>query len=204
MESSNPDIEKIYLTAESLFEDSCKLAASVLASGFRPKYLIALWRGGTPIGICTQEMLAYYGINTDHIAVRTSLYTGIEKRAEDIRIHGLGYFIDRVNVDDPLLIVDDIFDTGLSIESLINEIHKKSRRNAPREIKVAAAWFKPAKNKTDRVPDYYVHTTDKWVVFPHELIGLKQQEIMENKPCIAKVMKSLECDTDLVPADQPD
>ena len=79
MESNNPEIEKIYLTAESLFEDSCKLAASVLASGFRPKYLIALWRGGTPIGICTQEMLAYYGIHTDHIAVRTSLYTGIEK-----------------------------------------------------------------------------------------------------------------------------
>lgn len=201
MESNNPEIEKIYLTAESLFEDSCKLAASVLASGFRPKYLIALWRGGTPIGICTQEMLAYYGIHTDHIAVRTSLYTGIEKRAEDIRIHGLGYFIDRVNVDDPLLIVDDIFDTGLSVESLINEIHKKSRRNTPKEIKVAAAWFKPAKNKTDRVPDYYINTTDNWVVFPHELIGLKKQEIMENKPCIAKVMKSLESDTDLVPAD---
>ncbi len=191
---SDPDhaTEKIYLTAASLFEDSCKLAAQVIESGFRPNYLVALWRGGTPIGITIQEMLAYYGIETDHIAIRTSLYRGIEKRAEDIRIHGLGYLIDRVEPDDSLLIVDDIYDTGLTIKALVENIHRRARKNAPTDIRVAATWFKPGKNLTDRVPDYFVNQSEDWVVFPHELIGLSFTEIDKNKPYIANVMRPLE------------
>ena len=191
---TNPShgIEKTYLTASSLFEDSCKLAASVIESGFRPNYLVALWRGGTPIGITIQEMLAYYGIETDHIAIRTSLYRDIDQRARNIRIHGLGYLIDRIGVDDSLLIVDDIFDTGLTIKALLAEIRKRARRNCPTDIRVAAAWFKPSKNQTDRTPDYYVSVTDKWVVFPHEIMGLTYEEILANKPYIGNVMQRLE------------
>ena len=199
MSKPNSQIDKIYLTASSLFEDSCKLAASVLESEFRPNYLVALWRGGTPIGIMAQELLAYYGIKTDHIAVRTSLYEGIERRSTNIRIHGLGYLIDRINVDDSLLIVDDIFDTGLSIEALISDIKRRARRNTPKEIRVAAAWYKPTKNLTNRVPDYYVNSTDKWVVFPHELLGLNFEEILQNKPYIATVLSDLESNTDITP-----
>ncbi len=184
-------IEKIYLSADSLFIDSCNLAAQVLQSGFRPDYLIALWRGGTPVGICMQELLAYFGIDTDHIAIRTSLYQGIDRRAENIRIHGLGYVIDRVSVDDSLLIVDDIYDTGLTVEALLGQIRRKARRNTPKDIRVAAAWYKPNKRQTEREPDYYAHATDKWVVFPHELIGLEYDEIKENKPEIAEMIESV-------------
>ena len=46
----------------------------------------------------------------------------------------------------------------------------------------ATPYFKPTKNKTDRKPDYYIHETDNWLVFPHELHGLSIQEISENKP----------------------
>ncbi len=184
-------IEKIFLTADSLFLDSCILASQVLKSGFRPKYLIALWRGGTPVGICLQEMLAYFGIQVDHIAIRTSLYEGIERRADAIRIHGLGYIIDRINVNDPLLIVDDIFDTGVTVSALISEINRRARRNTPEDIRVAAAWYKPAKNLTDRVPDYYAHATDKWVVFPHELLELEFEEIQQNKPKVAEILDSI-------------
>ena len=192
MEENDHIEEKIYVTASALFEDSCKLTASVLESGYRPNYLIALWRGGTPIGITTQEMLAYYGIATDHIAIRTSLYKGIDKRKGKIRIHGLGYLIDRVTDEDSVLIVDDIFDTGLTIEALIKEIRRKARKNTPKDIRVAATWFKPEKNKTDRIPDYYVNSTNQWVVFPHELLGLDFSEIQQNKPYIANVMSDLE------------
>lgn len=183
---------KIYVTASSLFEDSCKLAASVLESGYRPNYLVALWRGGTPVGITIQELLAYYGVKTDHIAIRTSLYETIGRRSERIRIHGLGYLIDRVTDKDSVLIVDDIFDTGLTVEALIKTIRRKARKNTPGNIRVAATWFKPGKNQTDTIPDYYVNASDDWIVFPHELIGLDFSEIEENKPYIAKVMKDLE------------
>ncbi len=187
--------EKIYVTAESLFEDSCKLAACVLKSGFRPNWLVALWRGGTPVGITIQELLAHYSVETDHIAIRTSFYRGIDERRGNIRIHEIGYLIDNVNEEDSLLIVDDIFDTGLTIEALIAEIRKKARKNTPHQIRVAATWFKPKKNRTDRIPDYYVNATDKWIVFPHELLGLSLDEIQQNKPYIANIMNDLEKET---------
>ena len=64
-----------------------------------------------------------------------------------------------------------------------------SRRNTPHDIRVAAVYFKPANNRTERCPEYYVHETDKWLVFPHELNGLNPEEIALNKPEIALVMQ---------------
>ena len=41
---------------------------------------------------------------------------------------------------------------------------------------------KPSNNKTDIKPDYYIHKSDNWLVFPHELEGLNFEEIKKNKP----------------------
>ncbi|MEM1146009.1 MAG: hypoxanthine phosphoribosyltransferase, partial [Pseudomonadota bacterium] len=72
--------EKVYLDAQELLEDSFRLAAQVIRSGFRPSMMIAIWRGGAPVGVAVQELLAYKGIETDHIAIRTSSYEGIDGR----------------------------------------------------------------------------------------------------------------------------
>ena len=49
--------EKLYLGAQELLEDSFRLAARVLASGFKPSFIVAIWRGGAPIGMAVQEFL---------------------------------------------------------------------------------------------------------------------------------------------------
>jgi len=49
-------------------------------------------------------------------------------------------------------------------------------------MNVATVYYKPGKRKVDTTPDFYVHETEKWLVFPHELQGLSEQEILENKP----------------------
>ena len=51
---------------------------------------------------------------------------------------------------------------------------------------------KPNKNKTNRVPDYYLHETDKWLVFPHELDGLTLDEIKDHKHEIKDLLSKLE------------
>jgi len=38
------------------------------------------------------------------------------------------------------------------------------------------------KDKTKRKPDYFVHKTKSWTVFPHEMVGCTLKEIMEKKP----------------------
>lgn len=179
-------MDKIFINAQDLLEDSFQLAADIYDSGFKPDFIIGVWRGGTPVGICVQEYLEYKGVKTDHISIRTSSYYGLDKQSKTIRVHGLEYIIENVNADDSLLIVDDVFDSGRSIRALLNELSKKTRRNLPQTIKIACPWFKPNKNVTDITPDYYIHETEQWLVFPHELDGLSIEEIKQGKPALAK------------------
>ena len=172
--------DKTYVTAQGLLDDSFSLGLNILKSGFTPKFIVGVWRGGTPTGIAVQEILDYYGVDTDHIAIRTSSYVGMTQQKE-VKVHGLEYIISNINAEDSLLIVDDVFDSGRSIDAIIKELHKKCRRNTPEVIKIATVYYKPERNVTEFEPDFYVHETDEWLVFPHELKDLSREEIMKNK-----------------------
>lgn len=185
-------MKKTYISANDLLDDSFRLAHQILESGFEPDYIVGVWRGGTPIGIAVQEYLDYRGIDSDHIAIRTSSYSSIAKRSSRVRVHGLGYIIDNVNAHDKLLIVDDVFDTGLSIDAILRELKEKCRRNMPEDTRVATVYFKPEKNKTERDPDFCIHRTNEWLVFPHEIHGLTADEIAENKSAVLAELLSVE------------
>ncbi len=184
-------VEKYHISAEELLEDSFKLGVQILESGFRPSYIVGIWRGGSPPGIAVQELLDFFDVSADHIAIRTSAYTGIDERSATVRVHGLHYIIENVNAEDSLLIVDDVFDSGSSIAATIEHIHRLCRRNAPHDIRVATVYYKPRKNITTRVPDYFVHETDKWLVFPHELAGLSEEDIEQKKSGGNVVLKTI-------------
>ena len=49
--------DKQYLSAQELLNDSFELGLRIYKSGFRPSFIIAIWRGGTPVGIAVQEIL---------------------------------------------------------------------------------------------------------------------------------------------------
>ena len=51
--------------------------------------------------------------------------------------------------------------------------------------------FKPNKNQSGHKPDYYLHETDQWLVFPHELDGLSLEEILENKPELSNLIDKI-------------
>ena len=179
-------MNKVFISAQQLLEDSFKLAVQVYESGFRPDYIVGVWRGGAPVGIEVQELLHVLGAEADHIAIRTSSYTGIGERDKNVRVHGLTYLIKRLESEDSLLIVDDVHDSGLSIEQTILDLKKACKKNTP-EIRVATPYFKPDNNKTDRTPDYYIHETHDWLVFPHEIDGLSAEEIREHRPELAGI-----------------
>ena len=85
-----------YINEESLLNDSFRLAVNIYKSGFKPDFIVAIWRGGATVGIYVQECLQALGLQTDHIAIRTS-YQGMEKyqatmsNPQTIRVHGLQY-----------------------------------------------------------------------------------------------------------------
>jgi len=181
--------EKTYLSAQQLLEDSFNLGAKVFDSGFKPTVITAIWRGGAPIGIAVQEYLEFQGIEADHIAIRTSSYTGIDSRSNDVRIHGINYLIKNIRHDDRLLIVDDVFDTGNTVDAVITHLKAKTRLNMPTDVRVAVPYYKPARNQTPRIPDYYLHESDNWLVYPHSLEGLTNAEIEEHRPQLFEILK---------------
>ncbi|MBT8136710.1 MAG: hypoxanthine phosphoribosyltransferase [Gammaproteobacteria bacterium] len=175
-------MSKVVLTAQQLLEDSWQLGSKVLQSGFEPTLIVAIWRGGTPVGMALQELVGHCGIDADHIAIRTSSYAGVDERMATVNVHGLHYIIDKVAPEDRMLIVDDVFDTGHTITAVIQELERRTRNNMARDVRIAVPWYKPNRNQTNRVPDYWVHETDDWLVFPHELDALTLDEMKQQKP----------------------
>jgi hypothetical protein len=177
-----PPIEKVFISADSLLRDSMQLAMQILRSGFSPTFLVAIWRGGAPIGITVQEVLEYHGVEADHISIRTSSYVGIDSQVKDVRVHAVDYLVSQLTYEDKLLLIDDVFDSGHSMEAVIAELGRRCRRNLPAEIRIATVYYKPERNRSASKPDYFVRATNDWLVFPHEIQGLTRQEILRHKP----------------------
>ncbi len=180
-------MDKTVLSAQDLLEDSIELGIQVIESGFRPTMIIAIWRGGTPVGMALQETLSYCGVESDHIAIRTSSYTGVDERGK-VAVHGINYIIKKICHDDRVLIVDDVFDTGNTIVAVIAELSRRARGNTPADIRVAVPYYKPSRNQTGRAPEYYLHETEQWLKFPHSLEGLTMDEVKQHRPELASIL----------------
>lgn len=135
-------MDKLFVSANSLLQDSIELARMIVSSGFRPTFLVAVWRGGAPIGIAVQEVLEYHSIHADHIAIRTSSYSGIDNQTKTVRVHAVDYLVSRLSAEDELLLVDDVFDSGRSLEAVIAELKRRCRRNLPDKIRIATVYYK--------------------------------------------------------------
>ena len=184
-----------FIAANDLLQDSFQLAANIYEAGFKPDFLVGLWRGGSAVGIAVQEGLDYFGVKTDHIAIRTS-YTGARSysqmvdKGESIRVHGLQYLLENLCSHHSMLIVDDVYSTGSSVTAVINQLARKTRRNLPHDIRIGTVWYRPTE-KTLRVPEYYVHETRDWLVLPYELSGFSITELTENRPEMADLLRRL-------------
>ncbi|MAA65331.1 MAG: hypoxanthine phosphoribosyltransferase [Alteromonadaceae bacterium] len=186
-----------FLDEKELIEDAFRLGVQVYDSGFRPNFIVGLWRGGSTIGIYVQECLQTLGVATDHIALRTS-YRGMDdydamvaSPEANIRVHGTHYLLDNLNQSDRLLIVDDVFSTGFSVAAVLKRLNEQLKRNMPTDTRIATLYQRPGANKTGLNPDYCLHTSDDWLVFPYELNGLSREEINAHKPFLGPILDSV-------------
>jgi len=170
---------KTYVSANDYLRDSFRLARMVLDSGWQPEDLIALWRGGAPVGVAVHEFLHYHGMKPRHRVLKCQSYTGIQERRSEVVFENADDIFKSIVRGSRVLIIDDVLDTGNTARAVF-------ARLAPfgADVKLATVYWKPSQNQTSIKPDFFVRETDEWIVFPHELEGLSPDEVKTKDPLI--------------------
>jgi len=174
-----------YISADEYLHDNWRLAAAVRRSGWRPDFILGLWRGGAPVAIAMHEFMKVTGWSVQHVPLKCASYTGVgENPGEVVFTHGdvvFGMF----RKGDRVLVVDDVFDTGKTAAAV-----KRRMEAAGVDMRMACVYWKPGRNTTDLAPDYFVKDVgDDWIVFPHEIEGLSASEIACKDATLAELME---------------
>lgn len=176
--------QKIFVDANSYLRDSFRLARQVLDSGWEPEELIALWRGGAPVGVCVHEFLQYHGVHLRHRVLKCFSYTGIRERNREVVLEDAEVIFGTIPGGARVLVVDDVLDTGNTALAVLGRLAECGV-----EARLATVYWKPGESQTGVVPDYHVHATGEWVVFPHELEGLTLEEITRKDAVIGELVR---------------
>lgn len=179
--------EFLHVDADQLFLDSLRLGRMIYESGFRPKHAISLWRGGTPVGLGVDAFFKMRGFMINHTTVTTASYSGIAQRQKEVTVRGLEHVIEAVCCEDKLLIIDDVYESGETIEKIITAIREEARANAPKEILVATVHRKPGCSRySHNLISLHDVDAEVWVDYPHELADLVRDEDPEDEWIRAK------------------
>ncbi|MBN2618510.1 MAG: phosphoribosyltransferase [Spirochaetales bacterium] len=183
-------MQKEFIEYDEMRNNILKLVRQIHKEGFVPDVIYISLRGGAYMGNIMSE---YYKIvkKDDRpvlfAAVVARSYTGIRSQSRVI-IDGWTYDPEHLRTGDKILFVDDIFDTGRTLNHLVEVILNKG---IPREdIKVAVYDYKifPEKEALPIQPDYYCNKLvitnedeNPWIHYmSHELVGLTKEEFAEH------------------------
>jgi hypoxanthine phosphoribosyltransferase len=199
-------MKKEFLQFDVVRDNALKLAHRIYTDNFIPDVIYVSLRGGAYLGNVISEYFKIMHKGSHPVyyaAVVARSYTDIFK-AEKVKIDGWTYSPEHLRVGDKVLLVDDIFDTGRTINHLAQIIMDKG---IPRnDLKIAVHDYKYFHDESKRVtiqPDYWcrrheVNANDEstWIHYmSHELVGLKKEEIGEyncnGDPELKKVMDAI-------------
>jgi hypoxanthine phosphoribosyltransferase len=194
---------KEFIPYDVVRNNALKLAHRIYHSNFVPDVIYVSLRGGAYLGNVISEYFKI--VRTDsrpvyYAAVVARSYTGVGT-ADSIKVEGWTYAPEHLRIGDKVLLVDDIFDSGRTINYLANIILEKG---IPRhDFKVAVHDYKYFYDKREQLPvqpdfwcrkhDLSIHDEDMWIHYlSHELVGLTidecEQRYYDQDPTLAEVL----------------
>ncbi len=69
----------------------------------------------------------------------------------------------------------------------MKKVHEQFSRRT-RNIKIATLYFKRGPQNDGGGPDFCLRETDKWIIFPHEIVGLSKKELKKKEKYIQKLL----------------
>jgi hypoxanthine phosphoribosyltransferase len=198
-------LNKEFLPYETVRDNALKLAHRIHVDGFAPDVIYVSLRGGAYVGNVISEY--FKAVRRErhpvfYAAVVAWSYTDISKQ-EQVRVDGWTYDPAHLRHGDRIMLVDDIFDSGRTINHLVNVL---LTRGIPRgDIKVVVHDYKIRTYGVEQPikPDYYCrkHVIDRpdndlWIHYlSHELIGLTEEEkakyYLSRDPSLEEAMRAL-------------
>jgi hypoxanthine phosphoribosyltransferase len=181
-------MKKEFLPYDTVRNNALKLAHQIYNDGFIPDVIYVSLRGGAYLGNVISEYFKVVrrgGRPVYYAAVVARSYTDVRESGK-IMVEGWTYAPEHLRVGDKVLLVDDIFDTGLTINHLAEII--LARGIPRRDLKVAVHDYKYLRDKPEQLavqPDYWcrkhdlsIYDEDMWIHYmSHELMGLKADEL---------------------------
>ena len=179
---------KEFLPYNTVRNNALKMAHRIYNEGFIPDIIYVSLRGGVYLGNVISEYFKAVqrrGRPVYYAAMVARSYTGI-RESDEVKVEGWTYSPESLRTGDKVLLVDDIFDSGKTINHLAKMIMEKG---IPRkDLKVAVHDYKHFYNKAEQFPvqpDYWcrkhelsVKDEDMWIHYlSHELIGLTKEEL---------------------------
>ncbi|MDR2194835.1 MAG: phosphoribosyltransferase [Treponema sp.] len=197
---------KEFLPYDTVRNNALKLAHRIYNEGFTPDVIYVSLRGGASMGNVISEYFKAVrktGRPVYYAAVVARSYTGV-RASENIKVEGWTYDPAHLRIGDKVLLIDDIFDSGRTVNFLAEIILEKGIPR--RDLKVAVHDYKYFYDKPEQLPvqpdfwcrkhDLSVTDEDRWIHYmSHELIGLSHQELEDNyythDPGLREVLKVL-------------
>jgi len=184
-------MKKEFLQFDTVRNNAIKLAYQIYNDGFMPNVIYVSLRGGAYLANVISEyfkVVRHVSPPVYYAAVVARSYTNVAK-ASKVQIDGWTYSPDHLRVGDKVLLVDDIFDTGKTINYLAQVILDKGISRS--DLKIAVHDYKYFNDKPEQLPiqpDYWcrihemsVNDEERWIHYmSHELMGLSQAEIEEH------------------------
>jgi len=180
-------MRKEFLDYAVVRNNAIRLAQRIHADGFVPDVIYVSLRGGAYLGNVVSEFFKMVRKNRHPIfyaAVVARSYTDVNAQ-EQVMVDGWTYAPEHLRHGDHVLLVDDIFDTGRTVNHLVEVIMAKG---IPRDaIRVAVHDYKIRLYERSSLlilPDYWCRKhvierpeEDFWIHYlSHELQGLTDQE----------------------------
>ncbi len=148
------EVRLLRITWDDIVAAVGDVARAIERSGFKPDMIVGILRGGVvPARLLADEL----GVE-DIGVMEIKLYTSVGARRpqpylrQPLILPATGRRV---------LIVDDVSDTGLTLQHALEAI----RLYNPSEVRTATLYVKPW---TKLMPDYYAKVVKEWIVFPWE------------------------------------
>lgn len=153
-----PKVKKTHILLPAVKAMCSLIHHKAQKDNFNPELLVGIARGGlTPLSLLAGEAMFN---NRNCMTVAVASYDENDQQ-KDLSLLFPVHFEAYKNFKSVLLI-DDLVDSGKTVDFILRLFKKEMPEAA---VKVATLFYK---KKSVIKPDYYVHETTDWIVFPWE------------------------------------